>query len=123
MIGRSCRNRVAIAAATVMIVFAASPATAQCNLPGDPDAGKAIFDQTCVACHGENGQGAIPGIPNLARKPSPLQQSDELLLQRIRDGYSSGKSPIAMPPMGGNPDLSDSDLLDVLSYMRKTFAC
>ena len=80
--------------------------------------GKAVFDKTCIACHGADGKGAIPGIPALQ---SRLSQSDEILLQHIKDGMQSPGSSMMMPPRGGNPNLSDADLSSVLLYMRQQF--
>jgi len=80
--------------------------------------GKSVYEGTCVACHGANGKGTLPGVPDLK---GPLKGSDELVLKRMREGYQSPGSPMAMPPKGGNPALTDDDLKAVLAYMRKAF--
>ncbi len=33
----------------------------------DAAAGKAIYSQTCIACHGANGKGAIPGVWSISQ--------------------------------------------------------
>ncbi|MBI4006787.1 MAG: cytochrome c [Gammaproteobacteria bacterium] len=80
--------------------------------------GEQIYKQTCVACHGADGKGAIPGVPDLRTR---LSKSDETLLQSIKNGFQSPGSPMAMPPKGGNPNLTDADLEAVLSYIRQAF--
>ena len=80
--------------------------------------GKAVFDQTCVACHGADGQGAIPGVPALQDR---LSKPNADLLQHTKDGFQSPGSVMAMPPRGGNPALTDADLKNVLEYMRQQF--
>ena len=80
--------------------------------------GKAVFDQTCVACHGADGQGAIPGVPALQDR---LAKPDADLLQHTIDGFQSPGSVMAMPPRGGNPNLTNADLKNVLEYIRQQF--
>ncbi len=83
--------------------------------------GKTIYKQTCIACHGSNGKGAIPGVPDFTNKSGPLSKSDSILLRHTINGFQSPGSPMAMPPKGGNPKLSNADLQNVLTYIRQTF--
>ncbi len=84
--------------------------------------GKEIFEKTCQACHGADGKGVIPGAPDFSSKNSPLKNlSKEVLLKHIENGFQSPGSPAAMPPRGGNPNLTDQELSEVLEYMEKTF--
>ena len=90
--------------------------------PNDPPlSGKAVYDQTCIACHGADGKGVDPGAPDFTSKDSPLKNSNAVLLQRIEHGYHSKNSPMAMPPRGGNPSLTNTDLKNALDYIRRTF--
>ena len=84
--------------------------------------GKTIYQQTCIVCHGGNGKGAIPGVPDFTSSNSPLKNSDAVLLDRAIKGYQTPGSPMAMPPRGGNPKLTDNDLKQALGYIRKTFS-
>ena len=86
--------------------------------PGDPARGARIYAETCVACHGENGKGAIEGVPDLNAR---MAKSDEVLLRHIVEGFQSPGSPMPMPAKGGNPDLTDQDMADTLAYLRKSF--
>lgn len=90
---------------------------------GTPDFqnGKNRYEETCVACHGENGRGTIAGIPDFTSSKGPLQKSEDILLANIRDGLDRPEADMAMPPMGANPDLSEDDLRDILHYMLKAF--
>jgi len=83
--------------------------------------GKTIFEQTCVACHGADGTGTLPGVPDFTRKDGRLSRSDDVLLGHIANGFQSPGSPMAMPPRGGNASLTDGDLRNVLKYLRDTF--
>lgn len=85
-------------------------------LPGD-----VVYAQTCVACHGVDGKGTIPGAPDFTDPAGPLSQPDSVLLQHITEGFKRPESPMAMPPMGGNPNLTEADIHAVLAYLRERF--
>lgn len=99
----------------------ASSALADDGADNDVEAGKAIYSQTCIACHGANGKGAIPGVADLTQSGGALAKSDEALIQSITEGMQSAGSPLAMPPKGGNPALSEADIKAVLAYLRAAF--
>jgi cytochrome c5 len=84
--------------------------------------GEDVYNQTCIACHGANGKGMVPGAPDFTKSNGPLVQSDEVLLQHITEGFMSKGSPMAMPPKGGNSSLTESDIRAVLQHMKKTFS-
>jgi len=83
--------------------------------------GMAIYNQTCVACHGVEGTGGMPGVPNFRAAGGPLSKPDDTLVQHITEGFQSPGSPMAMPAKGGNPSLSGTDVRAVLGYLRKSF--
>ena len=83
--------------------------------------GKQIYDQTCIACHGEEGAGGMPGVPDFTVADGPLSKSDDTLAKSILNGFRSPGSPLAMPAKGGNPNLTDSDVDTVLGYLRERF--
>ena len=87
----------------------------------DAAAGKAIYSQTCIACHGVNGKGTIPGVSDFTAKDSPLSKSDAELVKNVSEGFKSPGSFMAMPPKGGNPMLTDADVKAVLAYLRSEF--
>jgi mono/diheme cytochrome c family protein len=83
--------------------------------------GSEVYAQTCIACHGDNGKGTVPGAPDFTRSNSPLTQSDEILFKNVKRGFKSKGSPMAMPPKGGNMSLTDSDVRAVVEYLQETF--
>jgi len=91
------------------------------SAPGLGLSGKDIYNQTCVACHGANGTGGIPGTPNFTRPDGPLSKSDDDLIHSISNGFQSPGSAMAMPAKGGNPDMNATDVRAVLDYMRESF--
>jgi mono/diheme cytochrome c family protein len=96
-------------------------AGAVASTPGDSARGALIYGETCVACHGANGRGALEGVPDLTARGGRLSKPDTVLLRNMIDGFQSPGSPMPMPPRGGNPDLADEDMADVLAYLRQTF--
>ncbi len=83
--------------------------------------GEAIYAQTCIACHGGDGKGVVPGAPNFTDKSGRLSKTDEHLMNSLMNGFQSPGSPMAMPPKGGNSALTQGDLENVLKYLRETF--
>ncbi len=88
---------------------------------GSVFSGSDIYNQTCIACHGANGKGTVPGAPDFTKPAGSLSQSDEVLMQRINQGFQSPGSPMAMPPKGGNTNLTTTDIQAVLGYIRENF--
>ncbi len=107
---------------TVSVVDTKPIALATEQATGNSRSGEEIYEQTCVACHGADGKGTLPGVPNFSRADGPLGKSNEILFQNILLGYQSPGSPMAMPPKGGNPTLTGADIALVLRYLREAFA-
>jgi len=84
--------------------------------------GKAVYAGTCIACHGEGGKGIKDLGKDWTTSKFIAGKTDDELLAFIRTGrpiddpLSAGKA--AMPPSGGNPKLSDTDLKNVIAFMR-----
>jgi mono/diheme cytochrome c family protein len=87
-------------------------------LPGDPEAGKAVYLRICSACHQPDGSGMNGMLAaNFVKDKSRLAKTNEQLLKSIREGIvADGK---IMPPQ--KDILSDKEMADALSYIRKTF--
>ncbi len=88
--------------------------------------GKRVYQGTCIACHGADGTGALPGVPDLTRVEgfNKTSHSDFALfkhVEHVEKGLKRPGDPMAMPPNGGNPNLTDKDVHDALIYMRAKF--
>ncbi|MBU0590425.1 MAG: c-type cytochrome [Gammaproteobacteria bacterium] len=83
--------------------------------------GKTVFESTCIACHGADGGGVIPGVPDFKRKDGPLSKSDAVLSKHVTEGFQGPESPMAMPAKGGNPSLTNKEVREVLKYIRQEF--
>ena len=75
----------------------------------DPNKGAKTYSQYCADCHGHRGVPNMPGVPDFSRNQR-LMQSDLALVKSI----SVGKG--MMPAFQGR--LSESDILDVIAYLR-----
>lgn len=84
-------------------------------------AGSAIYHQTCVACHGADGKGVIPGAPDFTDPTGVLNLPEEHLEGAIENGMKSPGAPIAMPPKGGNASMTKQDIHSVLVYLHHAF--
>jgi len=89
---------------------------------GDPVAGKQQFDMVCIACHGPGGAG-IEGLGKpFTTSEFLLTVDDQELLQFIKTGRPisdpANTTGVDMPPKGGNPALTDEQLLDIIAYIR-----
>lgn len=90
---------------------AAQPAQAAAP-PAKPAAaeGKAVYDQTCVACHMQS----VAGSPKLGDKAAWAPRIDtgmDSLVQSVLKGKG------AMPPKGGNASLSEAQVRAAVEFM------
>jgi mono/diheme cytochrome c family protein len=115
----SSYSKVTSAVAVVVLASILTPAAAAD--PATAEAGQSVYAQTCIACHGVNGKGMIPGVSDLTAADGPLAKSDDALITSIRDGLVTPGKALSMPPKGGNPSLSDADIKAVLAYLRDNF--
>lgn len=107
--------------APVVVKTAATTPVPAGGEPVDSGRGEAVYSQTCVACHGADGKGAIPGVPDFTAAEGPLAKPDDVLLEHIIGGFKRPESVMMMPARGGNPALTDAELEASLHYMRETF--
>ena len=81
-----------------------------------------FFASTCTACHGPDAK----GLPNLGKDLTTSEyfrdNNDNTLLTLLKEGRPSGHelntTGVDMPPRGGNPSLSDDDLMTIIAYLR-----
>jgi disulfide bond formation protein DsbB len=100
----------------------AAATTAPVASTGDPEAGKTQFDMVCIACHGPGGVG-VEGLGKpFTTSEFLLTVDDQELLEFIKTGrpisHPDNTTGVDMPPKGGNPALTDEQLLDIIAYIR-----
>lgn len=76
--------------------------------------GEAIYNQTCVACHGAGVAGA-PKIGDKADWGPRIAKGKDTLYTHALQGFQGSKG--VMPPKGGNTSLSDADVKAAVDYM------
>ena len=102
----------AVVASTASVPLAAAPA-ATVSAPPAPAAkvdGKKIFESTCSVCHGAGIAGA-PKVGDKAAWAPRLATGIDTLYKVALTGKG------AMPPKGGNKDLSDAEVKATVDYM------
>ena len=101
---------------------APAPTPTPTEPPGDAAAGKIAYEKTCIACHGAD----LKGMPNLGKnlttsefvkgKTNPEMVAFLLVGRPASDPLNT--QGIDMPPKGGNPALTETDLLNIVAYVR-----
>ena len=83
--------------------------------------GSQLYVQSCLACHGSDGVGVMPGVRDLTDPGGPLSKADDALFRSIRDGVQSMEGAVAMQYRGVNTALRDSDMYLLIDYLRRNF--
>lgn len=83
-------------------------------LPGvaaaaDPEQGRGLYEMHCEVCHGADGRGTVPGVPDFGRGQG-LLAPDGSIARKLRSGGGG------MPAYEGL--LREQQLLDVIAYVR-----
>ncbi len=84
--------------------------------------GREQYLGTCTACHGPNGE-ALPNLgKDLRHSEFVATQSDSQMRMFMKLGRNTwdaeNTTGVAMPPKGGNPMLTDDDLVDIVHFLR-----
>lgn len=91
-------------------------------LKGDPIIGQQKFQGTCTTCHGPTGTGLPKLGKNLVTSEWTKSKTDAELLAFLKVGRPASDplntTKVDMPPKGGNPSLSEKDLVDIVAYVR-----
>jgi mono/diheme cytochrome c family protein len=84
--------------------------------------GAKVFATSCVACHGKDARGVPGNGKDLVNSAFCKSQDDDSLLAFLKKGRDPSEpantTGVGMPAKGGNPALSDDDLLDVIAFVR-----
>ena len=89
---------------------------------GDVAKGKATYEMLCIACHGPGGIG-VEGLGKPFTTSEFLTEvSDAEFVEFIKTGRDisdpANTTGIAMPPKGGNPALTEEQMIDIVAYVR-----
>lgn len=89
---------------------------------GDATKGAQIYAGTCSACHGPDAKGIVGLGKDLTTSTFLDGLSDADAVAFLKTGRPSSdplnSTGVDMPPRGGNPALTDDDLLNVVAYLR-----
>lgn len=89
---------------TAALLLSVTPAQA-----ADPRNGAKLYNSHCANCHGTQGNGMMPGMPNFLRGEG-LMKPDAVLVQSLERGAGM------MPAFRGL--MTTQEMLDVVSYLR-----
>ncbi|NNE04853.1 MAG: cytochrome c4 [Xanthomonadales bacterium] len=96
-------------ASTLMLLASCSR---EANQPPEPaadiGAGKAIADTECIDCHGADGHGVAPGIPQLSAQPA------DYLLASLQAYQSGERTHAALRDLTNH--MNDADMVNVSAY-------
>lgn len=79
------------------------------------DMGLRVYNGLCISCH--NGLPNIPRVGDKAAWETRITQGMALLYEHAIKGFISEGGIIAMPPRGGNMNLSDAEVKAAVDYM------
>ena len=100
------------------IYFIREPARLEADAADDlqaaQTAGSRLFNEECVACHGDRGQGGVG--PALNSRTLLTSANDELLFNLIRTGVPGTSMPAWGQVFGG--PLTDEEIRQVVAYLR-----
>ncbi|HEB78834.1 MAG TPA: c-type cytochrome [Methylothermaceae bacterium] len=105
---------------SLILAFGLTPVMANPLDLADSHRGEVLFQTHCAACHGPDGRGVVPGTPDFTRDRQRFAKGWDQVFQRVRDGFQSPGSPMAMPPRGG-AELEDEEIWDILAFLKQRF--
>jgi len=100
----------------LFLIFALMPFAALAEPSGED-----LYFETCAMCHGDDGAGAMPDIPDLSGAEGPLWKPQDELLFSILNGVDRSDLPTPMPAKGGNEELNPDNARSILQFMRREF--
>ena len=84
--------------------------------------GESLYAANCAACHGQRGEGVQGLGKNMAESTFIAEMSEEELWEFLKVGRTPtdplNTTGVLMPPKGGNPTLSDEQLMEIIAFMR-----
>lgn len=119
------RLAAAILAAALLLSSLAGcggPSKKDPGLGGDAVKGKTLFLETCASCHSDNAKGLPGSGKDLTKSEFADGLADKDLLAFVKTGRPTtdpkNTTGVEMPVRGGNPALTDQDLIDIIAFLR-----
>lgn len=87
------------------------------RLTASAQAGEALFQENCSACHGRNATGTDKGPPLVHKIYEPGHHGDTAFLMAARNGVRAHHWRFGdMPPV---PGVSEEDVSNIVRYVRE----
>lgn len=84
--------------------------------------GEVLYQKTCATCHGADGHGMPKLGKDLHDNEFTKGLGDQEMLTFVKEGrpawHEDNTQGVDMPPKGGNPSLTDDDLLAIIAFQR-----
>jgi disulfide bond formation protein DsbB len=115
---------VAVAGVLAIVAFGVACGGGGGDTSGDPTlaAGEKHFMSTCATCHGRDGRGMPKLGKDLHDNKFTQDLSDDELVAFLIEGRPAwdplNEQGVDMPPRGGNPALTDENLMEIVAYLR-----
>ncbi|HEX4953314.1 MAG TPA: cytochrome c [Thermoanaerobaculia bacterium] len=110
-------------AALVLVGFTAT-VLAGCTRDGEADKARAhnLYQRNCAVCHGATGQGMRGLGKSLIANPFVHDRGETELVAFLKTGRNAShplnETGVNMPPRGGNPSLTDEDLVAIARHLK-----
>lgn len=79
--------------------------------------GKAVYDNSCSSCHGENGVGSKSGPPLVHDIYNPGHHGDEAFFRAVKNGVQQHHWPYGNMP--ARPEVSQREVASIIDYVRE----
>lgn len=101
---------------------AAAPADSGTYTEDQINSGQQLFAASCAGCHGMDATGITGLGKDLVAGDFSVTTPDDELIAMIQEGrpfnHPDNTTGIEMPANGGNPGLNDTDLQNIVAYLR-----
>lgn len=81
--------------------------------------GEQLYLRHCSVCHGPDGEGTMPGVPDLTPRSGRLGQSSAVLVRKVMAGITGPDGSVLMPP-GGGSSLTREQVSAIVEFMKRS---
>jgi mono/diheme cytochrome c family protein len=106
--------RAALAAAVIVALACGGEESGSSD--SSTEAGRAAYEATCAACHGEDLRGTSTGPPFIHAIYRPDHHPDDSFRAAVAHGVPSHHWPFG--PMPPQPDISEEEIDAIIAYIR-----